>query len=403
MAIGYNLEEFNGKPVQDFDPEVGIEHPESVCYRLRLSYDDYDNDEVDIFKIMDAFAEHGNASKVTELVIGLWSFEMYDEPSDDVAAKLVEIAPRLPNVEALMFGDITYEESEISWIQNCDLADVVHAFPKLKEFRARGGEGLGLDGLAHDKLEKLVLETGGMSARCINDAVTGKCPEMKHFELWLGVEDYGFDGNVHNLRPLITGSVFPKLEYLGIRNSQITDEIAAAFSTAQAADASEVKVEGSTFVLTGALNQMTRSEAKKKLQAMGANVTGSVSKNTHYLIAGEKAGSKLEKAKSLGVPVLSEADMLSLFGESSDDVSQGTGSVLDRITVLDLSMGTLSDVGAEALLNNPKILQLEKLDVHHHFMTDEMMEKLRGLAIEVDVSDQEEDEDPDWRYPSVSE
>lgn len=400
MTIGSNLEEFNGKPVQDFDAEVGVEHPESTCYRLRITWD---NEDEELPALLDQFAEHPNAPNVTELIIGAWSTEMFDEGPEDTVAKLIEIAPRLSGLEALMFGDITYEESEISWIENQNLAPLVHAYPNLKEFRARGGNSLELDGLKHETLEKLVLETGGLSTKCINDAVNAKCPELKHFEIWLGVEDYGFDGSVHNVRPLLTGSVFPKLEYLGLRNSAITDDIAIALKSAEAADMSSVTVSGSTFVLTGALNQMTRSEAKKKLQALGAKVSSSVSKNTSYLIAGEKAGSKMEKAKSLGVPVLSEADMLSLFGDTTDDVSNATGSILDRVQVLDLSMGTLSDKGAEALFGNPKVLQLEKLDVHHHYMGDDWMEKLKSLDIDVDVSDQEDDDDPDYRYPSVSE
>ena len=148
---------------------------------------------------------------------------------------------------------------------------------------------------------------------------------------------------------MLTGSVFPKLEVLALRNAQITDEIAIALSSAEAADASSITVPGNTFVLTGALNQMTRSEAKEKLETLGATVSSTVSKTTNYLIAGEKAGSKMEKAKALGVAVLSEADMMTLLGESTDDVSDATGSILDRIRVLDLSMGTLSDRGAEAL------------------------------------------------------
>lgn len=63
---------------------------------------------------------------------------------------------------------------------------------------------------------------------------------------------------------------------------------------------------GMTFVLTGALRQFTRDDAKKRLQAMGAKVSGSVSKKTTAVIAGEKAGSKLAKAESLRVPVLNE-------------------------------------------------------------------------------------------------
>lgn len=397
MTIGYNLEEFNGKPVQDFDPEVGVENPETTCYRLRVEYDA----DTTVVAMLDQFAEDPRAAKVTELVIGIWGYE--GDGSDEVAEKLIELAPRLPNLQALMFGDITYEENEISWIEQSNLAPVVHAYPNLREFRARGGNGLELRNLKHDKLEKLVLETGGMAAKTINDAVSAQCPELRHLELWLGVEDYGFDGSVHNVRPLLTGSVFPKLQYLGLRNAYITDDIALALRATEAVDVSSVKVAGSTFVLTGALHQMTRSEATKKLEAMGATVAGSVSKNTDYLIAGEKAGSKMEKAKSLGVGVLTEADMLALLGETSGDVSNAAGSILDRIQVLDLSMGTLTDKGAEALFTNPKITQLEKLDVHRHFMSDEWMEKLRSLPIEVDVSDQEEDDDPDYRYPSVTE
>ena len=65
-----------------------------------------------------------------------------------------------------------------------------------------------------------------------------------------------------------------------------------------------------TFVITGTLSSMTRDDAKKAIVAKGGKVTGSVSKKTDFLVAGEKAGSKLKKAETLGVPVLSEQDLL---------------------------------------------------------------------------------------------
>jgi len=68
----------------------------------------------------------------------------------------------------------------------------------------------------------------------------------------------------------------------------------------------EQPLSGMTFVLTGTLTQFTRDEAKSRLQALGAKVSGSVSSKTSAVIAGEKAGSKLSKAESLGVPVLNE-------------------------------------------------------------------------------------------------
>jgi DNA ligase (NAD+) len=67
---------------------------------------------------------------------------------------------------------------------------------------------------------------------------------------------------------------------------------------------------GKTIVITGTLESMTRQEATKLLEELGATVTNSVSKKTDYLIAGEKAGSKLEKAQKLGIPILDEQTFL---------------------------------------------------------------------------------------------
>ncbi|MGI9320039.1 MAG: NAD-dependent DNA ligase LigA [Thiogranum sp.] len=74
-------------------------------------------------------------------------------------------------------------------------------------------------------------------------------------------------------------------------------------------------LQGHTYVLTGSLSGMTRDEARQRLQELGAKVSGSVSSKTTAVIAGEKAGSKLRKAESLGVAVFSEQDLLQLLEE----------------------------------------------------------------------------------------
>jgi DNA ligase (NAD+) len=75
----------------------------------------------------------------------------------------------------------------------------------------------------------------------------------------------------------------------------------------------EMPLAGITVVLTGTLQSMGRDEAKEKLEALGAKVAGSVSKKTHYVVAGAEAGSKLDKAQTLGVPVLDDTGLAVLL------------------------------------------------------------------------------------------
>ncbi|HEU0040488.1 MAG TPA: BRCT domain-containing protein, partial [Verrucomicrobiae bacterium] len=86
---------------------------------------------------------------------------------------------------------------------------------------------------------------------------------------------------------------------------------AAADKTLKAA---ATPLAGKTFVLTGTLPSLSREEASKLIREAGGNVTSSVSKNTDYVLAGESAGSKLDKARELGVKIIDEKEFLKLCG-----------------------------------------------------------------------------------------
>ena len=87
----------------------------------------------------------------------------------------------------------------------------------------------------------------------------------------------------------------------------------------------EQPLEGLTFVLTGSLVEsgMTRDEAGERLKALGAKVSGSVSKKTSYVICGQDAGSKRTKAETLGVPILAERQFLRILDEKQAPAELG--------------------------------------------------------------------------------
>lgn len=103
-------------------------------------------------------------------------------------------------------------------------------------------------------------------------------------------------------------------------NLEVIDALIAAgvnWPAIAAPSADEQPLKGQTWVLTGTLNQLNRNDAKAQLQALGAKVAGSVSKNTDCLVAGEAAGSKLAKAQELGVKVIGEDELLALLAANT--------------------------------------------------------------------------------------
>ena len=120
------------------------------------------------------------------------------------------------------------------------------------------------------------------------------------------VGDDGFGGFAEALsggvvRIALRGLI-DEFKALGLK---LTEPVTAAKSAA---------LDGKTFVLTGTLPTMKRSQAAKLIEEHGGKVTSSVSKKTDYVVAGEEAGSKLEKAQKLGITILSEDDLMKLIG-----------------------------------------------------------------------------------------
>jgi hypothetical protein len=231
VTINEHATDFAGKPVVDWDPETGIEDPTGTIYRITLSYDEAEDDQVWTDKLA-LFLDDPASSQVVGIVVGEWEEAYEDGSSQLVVEALVAARDRLPNLRAIFLGDMTYEECEISWIVQTDVSPLFDAYPALEHFCVRGTNSLSLGRLQHDRLLSLTVQSGGLDAEHVRAVGAARLPALEHLELWLGTENYGGNTTVEDLAPILGGAQFPKLRYLGLRDSEIADEIAAALAQA---------------------------------------------------------------------------------------------------------------------------------------------------------------------------
>jgi hypothetical protein len=232
VTIEEHANEFAGLPVQDYDPDEGIKDPESHAYRLSISYDASTSGET-MTGLLAGLVEDPAAFRLRALIIGAWE-DVYDPNSGSgrVVEALVASSAKLPRLRALFLGDVIREEAEISWIQQSDVTSLFDAFPRLEQFRVRGGSGLVIGSLRHQGLQSLIVESGGLDAAVVRGIASSDLPRLEHLELWIGSEDYGKTTGVADLAPILRGDVFPALRYLGLRNGEGADELAAAVAAA---------------------------------------------------------------------------------------------------------------------------------------------------------------------------
>ncbi len=155
-------------------------------------------------------------------------------------------------------------------------------------------------------------ETANLLAQVISirqraDLISKPKDLLKAFQK-LSLEDLQ---QVKDIGPIVAKSIYEWFrERRRVKLVEDLDKVGIKFETLQKFS---TKLSGKTFVLTGSLQSMSREEAKEKVRALGGDISESVSKKTSYVVAGEEAGSKLEKAKSLGVKIINEEELLTLL------------------------------------------------------------------------------------------
>lgn len=252
-------------------------------------------------------------SELEELVIGCWG-ESWDNGAQPIIDGIVEHSDKFSQIKSLFIGDMDYEECEVSWIEQADYGKLWAALPNLEKLTIKGSTNLSLGDIQHENLKSLEIICGGLPKEVIAGIGEAKLPALESLKLYIGVEDYGFDGNIEDIANMLMNSDFPNLKTLGIKDSEIQDDVAKV---------------------------VTKSK------------------------------------------------------------------YMSQIEVLDLSLGTLTDEGGQVLLDTlPDYENIKEVNLEYHYMSEDMMAKLKALSADVDVSEKQEDDEYDgeiYRYPMLTE
>ncbi len=272
--------------------------------------EEYENEGPDLAKQTRDLLKLESAKFLRDLKLGPANMEDGEGDWTDAVLALSK-AGKLHALRNLVIGDFDSEDCEISWSDIGNVGNVWPCVPNLQEMTVHGG-GIKLGTIAHDKLEKLTIETGGLPLAAAKSLAAATLPNLTSLTVWFGTDEYGRTCNIQSIQGIFDGKGLPKVEHLGLQNADFQDEIAE-------------KVSGA--------------------------------------------------------------------------------AILGQLKTLDLSMGTMSDVGGNALVAAAEKFQhLDSINVDENFLSDECVTALKAAFGErINIGDQEDDEDGEYRFVSVGE
>lgn len=185
----------------------------------------YDYDDGSAEGMIQEIMETPQFQTLSELVIGDWG-NSWEDGCQPIIDDIVANADKFSHIQKLFIGNMDYESCEVSWIIQGDYSKIWAAMPQLKELTIKGSMELELgDNICHEELEALTIICGGLPKYVIKSIQNAKFPKLKKLLLFIGVDNYGFDGDADTIKELLEEADFPELTYLGITNSEIQDAL----------------------------------------------------------------------------------------------------------------------------------------------------------------------------------
>ncbi|MDR1203008.1 MAG: STM4015 family protein [Tannerellaceae bacterium] len=194
--------------------------------KYKLSYEDYEASKSQK-DLLNKIINDKKLSDIKQLTIGCWSYE--SDGCQDLVDGMIANKEKFAHIEGLFWGDIDQEESEISWIDQADLSPLLDIMPNLTDLKIKGTNGLSIGQKPRPDLKSLEIISGGFNAGILEDVLKSDFPNLEKLILYVGVDDYGFEGPIEAFKPLFSKEKFPKLTYLGLVNAAEQDEIVTFF------------------------------------------------------------------------------------------------------------------------------------------------------------------------------
>lgn len=203
---------------------------------------------------------------------------------------------------------------ELKFIRNvADLYSLYKQRDKLVQLERWGEKSVQnlLDSIENSKQKPYHRVVFGLGIRHIGIGIAQiLCSKYNNIDMLMNAK-YDDLQSTYEIGPKIAESI---VRYFSdSHNIKLINRLKEAGLKFEAESLANLPLSGKTFVLTGALESMTREEAKENIERLGGKVASSVSKNVDYLIVGEDPGSKLDKAKKLGIPLLNEAEFIKMI------------------------------------------------------------------------------------------
>lgn len=189
------------------------------------TWEDYDENNKNAKTMISDILADPELPQLDQLVIGCWG-ESWENSAQPIIDGMVEHGDQFAGIKSLFVGDMDFEECEVSWIEQADYSKLWEAMPQLEELTIKGSTNLSLGSIQHENLKSLEIICGGLPKDVLASIGAAKLPALERLSLYIGIEDYGFDGGIEDIAAMLERSDFPKLVKLGILDSEIQDEVA---------------------------------------------------------------------------------------------------------------------------------------------------------------------------------